>query len=168
MIWACISFYSKSEPFSLDRLIVAVKYTNTLEECLLPFAALIFGTNWVFKQDNAPIRRDLQTWRYFHDYGVVILLWPSRNPDFNSFENLWSISAHRVYVSLGHFCTVDEMKAELKKCCGEIDESVQHMLCDSMSKRFKNGIRAHESFVEYWALVFVSNTSCSLNSCNKR
>lgn len=133
----------------LDGRIDAVKYKNTLEESILPFAAVPHGTDWIFQQDNAPIHRAFHSHRYLHDNGIVVFPWPSRSPNLNPIEKVWSILGRRVYVNFHQFGSVAELTIALEKCWEDIDDQILQMLYESMPRRIKDVIRAHGRSMKY-------------------
>ena len=60
-----------------------------LENNLLSFAERMYGANYVFQQNNAPIHTYKLTRTFFQERNINILSWPARSPDLNPIENAW-------------------------------------------------------------------------------
>ena len=77
-------------------------YIKVLENNLLPFAERMFGANYVFQQDNAPIyiysiHTSNLTRTFFQERNIIFLSWSARSPDLNPFENVWGTLSRLVY-----------------------------------------------------------------------
>ncbi len=86
------------------------KYCATLSTRLLPFMEDKNPRGTRFQQDNAPCHVSAYTKYYFGDMVIEVLDWPSRSPDLNPIEDLWSILSHEIYKQGRQFDTINELK----------------------------------------------------------
>lgn len=58
----------------------------------------IFGhNNYIYQQDNCSIHRSDEALQWFETTEMPLLSWPSKSPDLNIVENLWSMISDAVY-----------------------------------------------------------------------
>lgn len=48
MVWACFSYFEKSDLFFLSEQVDAKKHTDTPETNFFPFSSLNHGESWIF------------------------------------------------------------------------------------------------------------------------
>ncbi|KAG2782923.1 hypothetical protein PC116_g13362 [Phytophthora cactorum] len=148
MVWAAFSARGKSELVALTEKQNSDDYVYTLSEFLLPFTYANYGTDFTFQQDNASIHTSVRTKDFFADQEVKVLDWPSKSPDLNPIENLWSIMSRRVYSNGKKFDKVSELKAALYEAWDSIPLAWLQSLVESMPRRClevvaENGDRTH-------------------------
>jgi len=92
--------------FSCDGLVIATRthgnldgkrYAHTIEHHVLPVVRRIYGPNFVFQQDNAPIHVSKQAKKMFDRNQVNLMEWPPLSPDLNPIENLFGILSRMIY-----------------------------------------------------------------------
>jgi transposase/DNA-binding CsgD family transcriptional regulator len=135
MVWAAFSARGKSQLVVLTGRQNSDDYVYTLSEFLLPFAHLNYGTDFIFQQDNASIHTSARTKDFFADQEVEVLDWPSKSPDLNPIENLWSIMSRRVYSNGRQFERVPDLKAALFEAWHSIPLALLDSLIASMPRR---------------------------------
>uniref|UniRef100_H3G5W4 Tc1-like transposase DDE domain-containing protein n=1 Tax=Phytophthora ramorum TaxID=164328 RepID=H3G5W4_PHYRM len=107
----------------------------TVSEYLLPFAHLNYGIDFIFQQDNASIHASKRTKEFFSEQDIRLLDWPSKSPDLNPIENLWSIMSRRVYANGRQFDSVPQLKAALFAAWESIPHALLMSLIESMPRR---------------------------------
>lgn len=79
----------------LDTSVTAAKYTQLLQDSLLPAFENIMGEKVkrpLFQQDGAPAHTAGLTSHYLESRGVEIMHpWPAQSPDLSPIENAWAI-----------------------------------------------------------------------------
>jgi len=92
--------------FSGDGLVIATRihgiidgkrYAHIIEHCVLPVIRGVYGPNFVFQQDNAPVHTSKQAKKMFERNKVQLMKWPPLSPDLNPVENLFGILSQMVY-----------------------------------------------------------------------
>jgi hypothetical protein len=151
MVWAAFSARGKSPLVVLSGRQNSDDYVYTVSEFLLPFAHLNYGTEFIYQQDNASIHVSHRSKEFFTEQDVKLLDWPSKYPDLNPIENLWSIMSRKVYANGRQFNSVPDLKAMLFKAWDDIPLALLQSLIKSMPRRCvevldKKGIKTHYSF----------------------
>ncbi|KUF99275.1 4-aminobutyrate aminotransferase [Phytophthora nicotianae] len=113
MVWVAFSSLSKSPLAVLVGKQNSDDYVYTVSEYLFPFAHLNYGTGFIYQQDNASIPASKRTEEFFAEQDVNVLDRPSKSPDLNPIENLWSIISRKVYGNGKQFDSVAQLKAAL-------------------------------------------------------
>lgn len=73
------------------------KYKDMLSIFAVPYIRQKLGNDFIFQQDNCPVHTSAEIMEFFDNQGIDILEWPSRSPDLNLIENVWSDLSRIVY-----------------------------------------------------------------------
>lgn len=65
MVWACFSYFGKSDFAFFSGHVGAKKYIDTLEMNLFLLAAFIHGESWTFQHRNASVPTASKVTQYF-------------------------------------------------------------------------------------------------------
>lgn len=89
-------------------------------------------------------RSDVTT-PWLNEHVVSCLKWPSKAPDLNVIENVWSLTACRVYHSGNQFQSIDRLKNEITNVWHSMDtsyiRSFYHNIPKCLLPTFENGGR---------------------------
>ncbi|KAG4235586.1 hypothetical protein PC116_g16284 [Phytophthora cactorum] len=135
MVWAAFSSRGKSPLVVLSGRQNSEDYIYTVSEYLLPFAHLNYGTDYIYQQDNVSIHVSKRTTEFFAEQQVEVLDWPSKSPDLNPIENLWSIMSRRVYNNEKQFDSVPQLVTALHEAWESIPIALLMSLIESMPRR---------------------------------
>ncbi|GMF12663.1 unnamed protein product [Phytophthora lilii] len=135
MVWVAFSAHGKTPLVVLTRRQNSDDYVFTVSEFLLPFAHLNYGTDFVYQQDNASIHVAKRTMEFFGEQDIQVLDWPSKSPDLNPIEILWSILSRKVYANGRQFDSVHDLKAALFDAWKDIPHALLLSLVESMPRR---------------------------------
>lgn len=160
MIWGFISFYGSGVLVHIDSNLNSTKYIRILNDNLLEFAALKFGENWSFQQDNASIHTSYQTMTWLKEKGEETISCPAESTDLNIIQNvrgllalrytkmasLYTRRAKRPRTSILLFCSasqwealqynnIDEMASTINLEWGNLDDDYIKNLYRSITSR---------------------------------
>ena len=96
--------------------------------------------DWWWQQDGATPHTADSTQRWLKDsapHFIDKVDWPGNSPDLNPIENLWSWVKDKVYAGVGHFNTLDGLKAKVKAVMKTVTVEQLKKLSDSMVTRCK-------------------------------
>ncbi|GBN45890.1 hypothetical protein AVEN_164618-1, partial [Araneus ventricosus] len=95
MVWAAFGFNGQVGLAFLGGRQNSPKFTETLENHLMPFSENIGGQNWEYQHDNAPIHNSNATKNYLNSKNVTVLEWPPMSPDLTTIDNVWGIMSRK-------------------------------------------------------------------------
>jgi len=125
MVWAILEYAGKSPLCFIPTRRNAEIYIELLETVLIEFSIDIYGDEWIFQQDNAPIHTARKT--------EVFLA--AISPDLNPIEDLWGILSNKVYKNGRQFDTVNDLKKALIKEWDQNNPTTVQNLATSMRNR---------------------------------
>ena len=92
-------------------------------------------SSWVWQHDNAPIHNSSYTKTFFRNKSINLLSWPSRSPDLNIVENIFSFLEHKIYYEGQKYSSKDQLWSALDKAFTEIDKPYLKKLYESIKRR---------------------------------
>ena len=135
MIWTGISNDRLTDLAFLQGNQKSEEYIKVLENNLLPSAERIYGANYVFQQDNAPIHASKLTRAFLQERNINILSWPACSPDLNPIENAWAKLSRLVYKGGRQFNSKSELEDAIRTSWNNLDSDFIKKLILSMDKR---------------------------------
>lgn len=135
MFWAGFSASGKTHLAKIGTRMDSKKYTDMLDDILIPFAEENMPEDFVFQQDNAAIHVSRHSLNWFTDKNITLLDHPARSPDLNPMENLWGIMARQVYEGGRQYNTTNELEVACRNAWRSIRISVLESLVKSMPNR---------------------------------
>ena len=92
-----------------------------MENNLLPFAERMYGANYVFQQDNAPIHTSKLTGTFFQERNINVLSWLASSPDLNPIENAWGKLSRLVCKDGRQFNSKSELEDAIRTFWNELE-----------------------------------------------
>ena len=145
MVWAGISSEGKTSLCFCQNTINAAGYQRILNDHFLPF----YESGDFLVQDNAPIHSARTTSEWLNRNNVHTIAWPSRSPDLNLIENVWSILARNVYKNNKHYHCLQDLKQAILYEWEHLDSNVITKLISSMPDRIFYCIQGKGSWTKY-------------------
>lgn len=150
-IWGMLLPNGKLVITELHQWSKSEDYIAMLRNFAIPIMELEYGCDFILQQDNAPIHASKQTTDWIRQYEIALLEWPSRSPDLNPIENVWSLLSQRVYRSR-QFKNIAELREEVKNSVDYLNRCEMHKM-----KHIRDSIQAtgcpkknsHELFRQY-------------------
>lgn len=110
----------------------STKYTQTLKDYLLPFAAQYDDGSSVFQQENTCMCISNETKQRFASQNTNVMTWPACSLDLNPIENLWGILARRVYADYEQCATGKDLKESILSEWERLDRNLCQKLVRTM------------------------------------
>ena len=85
-------------------------YQKVLNDTLMPLIARFPHIDWILQQDNASVHSSESTKLWLEQQNIQVLPWPSRSPDLNCIENVWSMLARHVYDDCRQFNDIEQLR----------------------------------------------------------
>lgn len=97
-VWAGITANSRTDLVFLERNVNGQTYGDLLQTQMMPFIERTFGgaQHCILQDDNAAPHRAAEVQRLKHQLGLRTLRWPSRSPDMNPIEHVWSYMKRQI------------------------------------------------------------------------
>lgn len=135
MVWGCFSAKGIGKLVFVDNKIDSVRYTEVLQEGLLPFIEEKHPGGAVFQHDGAPSHTSKHTKEWLMDNVVSVMAWPSSSPDMNPIENLWGHLARVVYANGRQYETEEDLRESILHAWDTIPPELLKKLATSMTRR---------------------------------
>ena len=139
-VWGAISSSSRSELVILRQTVNGERYKLVLNHHLMPWASVSLGnpqTEWKLQEDNAPAHRARGVQEEKERLGIRSIPWPSRSPDLNPIEHVWSKLGLRLLLRTPRPTTLANLATALKEEWDAIPQEEIATLISSMPRRVR-------------------------------
>ena len=148
MVWGCFSALGLGNLVEITTTMDQKLYMKILEDNLECSADLMgIKSDFVFQQNNDPKHTALAVRKWFDDFDVDVLKWPSQSPDLNPIEHLWDELDRTIPKNLRR--NIKNFKKALFDCWSTIGQQVLDKLVDSMPRRLQAVIDARGGHTKY-------------------
>lgn len=149
MVWGGIGFSGRTPICFVTTRMNSEYYIELLDEVLICFGEEVACEEFIFQHDNASIHNSKKTKEFLHSRNIPLLDWPSRSPDLNPIENLWSILAYKVFLHGRQYSDIMELKEAVNTEWKNIDVGIIQNLINSMPKRLEDVITNNGGHTSY-------------------
>lgn len=150
MVWGAIGYLKKMPLSYISTRMNAIQYQEMVGPHFPAYGYECAGLRWQFQQDNAPIHVARSTLADFERRGISIFPnWPSKSPDMNIIENIWSVLARDVYKEGRQYNNKDELKEAIEAAWQNIPQEKIQKLYDSLPRRIISLHDAKGKLTEY-------------------
>lgn len=112
-----------------------LRYTQTLDKILVPFAGSMYCCSGIFQQDNTSVHTANVMKKWTLSNRVDSVDWLTKSPDLNPIDNVWRILARNVYANARQFDTIFALKGCILYEWSNIDRQLCCRLIHSMMNR---------------------------------
>jgi hypothetical protein len=103
------------------------RYINLLQEMIVPIMKLNYGSNFFFQEDNCAIHKSRQVKEFMSKSKINVIEWPSKSPDINMVEDIWSMISNHVYDGEQFQYKADLIK-KVTSCIHDINQYKRHLI----------------------------------------
>lgn len=136
MVWGAIGYLKKMPLTFIDTRMNAQQYQDMVTPYFPAYGYECAGFNWELQQDNAPIHVARSTLACFAERRIHLFNdWPSKSPDMNIIENMWSLLARKVYEGCRQYHNKAELMDGIKMAWQNISQDQIQSLYQSLPRR---------------------------------
>lgn len=139
MFWGIIGYNGLIYVKKMTAKFKSKDYLQLLKDSYVPYIRFNTDHNFLFVQDNCPIHKTSEVQNFLLSTGANIVEWPSRSPDLNIIENVWSYLSELVYEDQPR--NLKELECRIYKAVNIINCERRHLirkLYDRYSRRLIN------------------------------
>jgi hypothetical protein len=148
-IWGCISINGAGVCRCYSNRMNTQLYIETMENCLKPSVDLLYENheNVIYQQDNAPCHKSRLPMAWFEENSVEVMNWPTKSPDLNPIEHIWSLIDQRI--SGIRFDSLAQLEQELLNQLNAFTTPECVKLIESMPERIRLCLKAEGGYFKY-------------------
>jgi len=139
MMWGCMTYYGLGDACWIKENLNAERYVEILSD-YVPASRDWYGMevkDFVFQHDNSKIHTSWIATKFLKERKIKVLDWPSRSPELNPIENLWSEIERRLDDYKEASKTIDELWDRIQDAWCSIPISYIRSLYESMPRRMQ-------------------------------
>lgn len=149
-VWAGISLTGKTELVFLQHNVTANTYGDLLQRHLVPYMNRVFGgtANCILQDDNAPPHRAAAVRQLKDHLQIRTLRWPSRSPDMNPIEHVWSALKRRISTD-NPPQNLAQLQQQLQDAWTQLPQDFIQRLILGMPRRINSLLLARGGYTRY-------------------
>lgn len=150
-VWAGISLRGKTELVFLRNSVNASTYKEILEDHVHPFIVDKFGgtENCILQDDNATPHRATCVQEFKQELGIRTLKWPSRSPDMNPIEHVWSYMKKKIHNFGNPPENLQQLEDAMRECWDQLPQTFLRRLICGMPRRVTSLLTARGGHTQY-------------------
>lgn len=150
-VWAGITLTSRTELIFLERNVNAERYGALLHDHLMPFIHRTFNgpEHCLLQDDNATPHRAAFVEQMKRQIGLRSLRWPSRSPDMNPIEHVWSLMKRKIHQHPHPPANVAQLRQVMSDIWRDLPQEIIRRLILSMPRRIGSLLLARGAYTRY-------------------
>jgi len=133
----------------VEARLTADVYVNILHEVMIPSINAVYGANFIFQHDNAPIHTARIVQNFLQENNITVLPWPSKSPDLNPIENIWGAMVKSIYQHDFRPRNRNELCLRINQAWDEVTAELCRNLVLGMPQRLQEVIDRNGSMTKY-------------------
>ena len=148
-VWGWISARGPEVCHIVQGRLNAQSYCNILNQVMIPSVGVVYGQDYIFQHDNAPIHKARTVQNYLEENHIRVLPWPSKSPDINPIENVWGKMVKFIYKHNFQPRTQDELRLRIMEAWDQITQEYVRNLVLSMPRRLQALVENNGAITKY-------------------
>lgn len=148
-VWGWISARGPGVLQIVQGRLTAAVYRDILHRVMIPSVGVVYGENYIFQHDNAPIHKARIVQEFIREHNVHVLPWSSRSPDLNPIENIWGEMTKYMYRHDFRPRSQEELRQKIFEAWDEITPELTRHLVLSMPRRVQAVIDSNGAMTKY-------------------
>ena len=170
MVWGCVSFDCKMDLIDIRGNLNGRRY---VDEILEPHVEPHMDNHAlndrpIFMQDGATPHTARISQGFLHDAAIDVMLWPSKSPDLNIIENLWSHISRSINALPERPRNAAQLRDAVHDKWRALSQARVQRLVRSLHRRVRAVVEADGGHIPYWGPCCWSVslvTSLRIKSC---
>lgn len=145
MFWGCFLSSGTGLFIPIRGIMNSVSYVELLKNHVIPWMhkkERELHVKLVLQQDNAPCHRSAMVREFLAANNIEVLEWPSKSPDLNPIENMWSYLKD----AIGRTFPIVTNLNELKTLAQRIWTQITPQYCASLVESFKHRMKECKTY----------------------
>jgi transposase len=147
MVWGCFSANGIGEIRVIDDTLTSAKYVQILSESMLPSAAKLNGSDFIFQHDNDPKHTAKYTKYWLQTHQIEVLTCSAQSSDLNPIEYLWFL--FKQLIRREKVKDKNDLPNAIIKCWNSLSVKYCGKLVESMPKRIHVVIKNKGLWTKY-------------------
>lgn len=147
LVWGAISAQGVGPLIRIHGTLTGKDYLDLFRHRLRRIYPNLYNGDQIFQDDNAPPHRAGIVREWFEKYEILRLKWPSKSPDLNIIEDVWSRIKYQLRGRV--FADEEELWAEVQVQWNNIPQEFIDTLYNSLPNRMEAVLEADGGHTKY-------------------